>query len=71
MSRSSLKQKKITLSVALVTYEQLENLAKQRDMMLSDYVRRLLIQHLIELGLPVYYDVNMEIKEVKGAGQEQ
>lgn len=68
---SSFKRKKITLSVAFVTYKQLENLAKQRDVMVSDYVRKLVIQHLVDLGRPIYYDMDMEEKETEEAGQEQ
>ena len=56
------KQKKITLSVSLVTYQQIQELADQKNIMVSDYVRKLVIQHLVDLGLPIYYssDIDME-----------
>ena len=60
------KQKKITASVSLVTYKQLQNLAEHRNVMVSDYVRKLIIRHLTDLDLPIYYD--MDITE--NAGQE-
>ena len=56
------KQKKITLSVSLVTYQQIQELADQKNIIVSDYVRKLVIQHLVDLGLPIYYssDIDME-----------
>ncbi len=67
------KQKKVTVSISAVAHKQIEKLAKQKDIMVSDYVRKLIIQHLLELGLPVYYDID-EIErswtEEKSAGQE-
>ena len=74
MSGPGFKQKKITLSVSLVTYRQIENLANERDLMVSDYIRKLVIQHLVDLGLPIYYDVDMEkreTEEAEEAGQEK
>ena len=74
MSGPGFKQKKITLSVSFVTYQQIENLANERDLMVSDYIRKLVIQHLVDLGLPIYYDMDMEkrkAEEAMEAGQEK
>lgn len=71
---SGLRQKKITLSVSLVTYQQIEKLAEQRGIMASDYIRKLVIQHLIDLGLPIYFDVDAQQREAEkaeNAGQEK
>lgn len=71
---SGLRQKKITLSVSLVTYQQIEKLAEQRGIMVSDYIRKLVIQHLIDLGLPIYFDVDAQQREAEkaeNAGQEK
>lgn len=71
---SGLRQKKITLSVSLVTYQQIEKLAEQRGIMVSDYIRKLVIQHLIDLGLPIYFDVDTQQREAEkaeNAGQEK
>lgn len=69
MHGPQLKQIKITLSVSLVTYQQIQKLADQQDIMVSDYVRKLIIQHLADLGLPIYYDITMW-EETEEAGQE-
>ena len=53
MQGPQLKQIKITLPVSLVTYQQIQKLADQQDIMVSDYVRKLIIQHLMDLGLPI------------------
>ena len=74
MSGPGFKQKKITLSVSFVTYQQIENLANERDLMVSEYIRKLVIQHLVDLGLPIYYDMDMEkrkAEEAMEAGQEK
>ena len=65
------KQKKITLSVSLVTYQQIQELADKKNVMVSDYVRKLVIQHLVDLGLPIYYSGGIDVeKETWDAGQE-
>ena len=66
MPGADFKQKKISLSVSLFTYEQLESLAKQKGIMMSDYIRRVLLQHLLDSGLPVCYEVDPEKED---AGQ--
>lgn len=73
MSGPGFRQKKIILSVSLVTYQQIEKLAEQRGIMVSDYVRKLVIQHLTDLSLPIYFDVAAQQRETgktENAGQE-
>lgn len=65
------KPKQIVLSISPATYEQLESLARQKGMVISNYLQRLLAQHLLDLGLPVYYDMDMGNAEAEDAGQAQ
>ncbi len=61
--------KQITLSVSPYTYEQLRSLARQKDMLISNYLQRLLAQHLLDLGLPVCYDIDLGDSGTENAGQ--
>ena len=57
------RQQKVTIALSQVSFEQLEKLAAQKGILVPDYIRKMIIQHLVELGLPIYYDVGAEYNE--------
>lgn len=57
-----IKRKLVKVSIPVVAYKQLQNLAAQEGQLISEYVKNLISRHLVSLGLPVYFDLDAEME---------
>ena len=56
MSVYKIKKKALTISIPMTTHRSLCLLAKKRGLTSSQYVRSLLMNHIEENGLPLYFE---------------
>ena len=60
MAISGIKRKKIVVTFPAVAYYQLEKLAAQSKQSVPNYIRQMVLRHLLCLGLPIYAETEDE-----------
>ena len=60
MAVHNIRKKTVTISIPIASYQGLCQLAENRGLAPAQYVRFLVMKHLEENGLPLYYDDSRE-----------